>query len=150
MSATLVLRDVHQLPAPPWWPPAPGWWLLFAVLLATVAVAAVLRARQRRKRRAMSRLFDSTVETAPTPTAQIAAMSDMLRRAARRREPAADRLQGDAWLDFLDAGDARRPFAQGAGRLLLDGGFRRQADPGDVAALRELARARFLVWMASK
>jgi len=32
----LVLRDIHQPPAPGWWPPAPGWWLLAALVLLAV------------------------------------------------------------------------------------------------------------------
>lgn len=150
MLATLVLRDIHRPPVPPWWPPAPGWWLLAVVLLALMAGVAFFLSRRRNRRRAIATLFDSTVDAAPTPTAQVAAISELLRRAARRREPSADRLQGDAWLDFLDAGDQQRAFVQGAGRLLLEGGYRREADPREVAALRELARSRFLAWMAAK
>jgi hypothetical protein len=74
-------------------------------------------------------------------------MSELLRRAGRRANPLADKLQGEAWLAWLDAGDARQSFSQGAGRLLLDGGFRRDVDAEDVAALRALARARFIAWM---
>ena len=44
---TLVLRDIHQPPAPPWWPPAPGWWLVAAVLLIVLAVGWWLAARRR-------------------------------------------------------------------------------------------------------
>lgn len=148
LGATLVLRDIHQPPAPAWWPPAPGWWLLAGLLVALMVAVAFFFARQRQRRRAITALFDATVDAAPTATAQVAAMSELLRRAARRREPSADRLHGDAWLAFLDAGDPQRAFAQGAGRLLLDGGYRREADPRDVAALRELARSRFLAWTA--
>ncbi|MBW8811363.1 MAG: DUF4381 domain-containing protein, partial [Lysobacter sp.] len=35
----------------------------------------------------------------------------------------------------------------GAGRLLLDGGYRREVDREQADALRELARRRFLRWM---
>jgi hypothetical protein len=49
---------------------------------------------------------------------------------------------------YLDANDKRRPFTSAAGRLLLEGGFRREADPQQVAGLRTLARARFIEWMA--
>ena len=37
---TLVLRDIHQPPAPPWWPPAPGWWMLAAFMLLAIAAWA--------------------------------------------------------------------------------------------------------------
>ncbi|HEY0662688.1 MAG TPA: DUF4381 family protein [Lysobacter sp.] len=149
-DATLVLRDIHQPPAPPWWPPAPGWWLVVVLVLALVAVWLFLARRRQRRRRTIVALFDDALARAEGSPAQIAAMSELLRRAARRRDRDADRLQGDAWLAFLDAEGKQRAFSEGAGRLLLEGGFRRDADPRDVAALRELARARFLEWMAAK
>ncbi|QNP39777.1 DUF4381 family protein [Lysobacter solisilvae (ex Woo and Kim 2020)] len=143
----LVLRDIHPSPAPSWWPPASGWWALAAVLVAVV-VACVLwrRSRQRRIRR-VTRMFDDALAVDAGASAQVAAMSQLLRRAARRRDRHADTLSGDAWLAFLDAGDARAPFSQGEGRLLLDGGFRRDTDLTRVAALQSLARARFVDWM---
>jgi hypothetical protein len=134
-SAGLVLRDIHQPPAPSLWPPAPGWWLLLALVLL-------------RKQRAIARLFDAAIAQSQSLPEQIAAMSELLRRAARRRDAQADKLQGEAWLSFLDAGDPGRRFTQGAGRLLLEGGFRRDADALQVAALRGLVRERFLGWMA--
>jgi hypothetical protein len=79
-------------------------------------------------------------------------MSELLRRAARRRDAAADRMQGEDWLHFLD-GDGRHralsegAFSEGPGRLLLEGPFRRDVEADDVAALVPLARARFLAWM---
>src|SRR3546814_11861378 len=85
-----------------------------------------LRARPRAA--AIVRLFDERLHAANTPVERVAAMSELLRRAARRRDPAADRLQGDAWLAFLDgdrASDVARPFSEGTGRVLLEGGFRR-------------------------
>lgn len=164
---TLVLRDIHQPIAPPWWPPAPGWWLLAAIVLLAIAAWAWFAARRRRRARAIAAIFDRALAAADTPSAQVAVMSELLRRAGRRRDPAADRLHGDAWLAFLDgpadgagkrrgsrtaargrAGSIR--FSQGPGRLLLDGGFRREVDPDHVAALRAIARARFLGWMAVK
>lgn len=149
-DATLVLRDIHQSPAPPWWPPAPGWWLVAALMLALVAVWLYFVRRRERRRRTIVSLFDDALAQADSSAEQVAAMSELLRRAARRRDGNADRLQGEAWLTFLD-GDSKPPsFSEGAGRLLLEGGFRREADPREVAALRELARARFLEWMAAK
>src|SRR5690606_26075045 len=104
--------------------------------------------RARRLRAAIERLFDERVRAAATPVERVAAMSELLRRAARRRDPAADCLQGDAWLIFLDGGNASRSFSEGAGRVLLEGGFRREVDAGDADALLPLARRRYLELMA--
>lgn len=146
----LVLRDIHQPPPPPWWPPAPGWWLLAALGLLALGAWAWRYWRRRRHCRAVAALFDETLAQAPTPAAQIAAMSELLRRAARRVDPAADRLRGEDWLRFLDAGVEPPRFAGEPGRLLLEGGFRREADAAAVARLRELARARYLDWMGAR
>lgn len=149
MPATLpVLRDIHQPPAPSWWPPAPGWWLVLALVLALLAIWGYRRHRRARERRAVLAYFDAMLARADDPPARIAAMSELLRRAARRRDAGAATLQGEAWLAHLDAGDAAAPFSRGMGRLLLDGGFRREADPQQVAALHALVRTRFLQWMA--
>ena len=154
----IVLRDIHQPPAPSWWPPAPGWWLVAIALLGVAAWWWWRRQQRERKRLAMASLFDRTLEAATTSADQVAAMSELLRRAARRVNASADRLQGDAWLEFLDrpATSAKRkraihdkPFVQGAGRLLLDGGYRREVEPEQVEALRVLARQRFLQWMGA-
>ncbi|OHE87754.1 MAG: hypothetical protein A2579_13140 [Lysobacterales bacterium RIFOXYD1_FULL_69_11] len=145
--ATLVLRDVHQPPPPSWWPPAPGWWAVAAVVVAVLAITLAWRARRRRRQRRIAACFDAAVEGAPSPALQVEAMSELLRRAARRRDPGADRLDGDAWLSLLDGGNARRPFSQGPGRLLLDGGYRADTTQQEVDALRPLAREKFLSWM---
>ncbi|QOW20061.1 DUF4381 family protein [Lysobacter ciconiae] len=158
---TLLLRDIHQPPAPPFWPPAPGWWLLAGALLLVLGIVIALRWRRTRRRRQIAAIFDNALDEAATPTAEVAAISQLLRRAARRIDPEADRLQGDAWLAFLNrpTGSARRKrraneaegrFAGEPGRLLLEGAFRRKVDPADVAALRSLARARFQQWMLGR
>jgi len=166
-AATLVLRDIHQPSAPPWWPPAPGWWLLAAVVLLAIIAWGWFAARRRHQRRAVAAVFDDALRAAPTAPAEVAAMSELLRRAARRRDPSADRLQGEAWLHFLDAPavaksrKSRRPqpaspagdekmFSQGPGRLLLEGGYRRDVDPAQVAELKPLVRARFREWMLTR
>ena len=95
MSDGLVLRDVHEGTAPPWWPPAPGWWLLLGLVLALLGIWAWHRWRLRRRRQTILRLFDEAVARGGTPAEQVAAMSELLRRAARRIDPAADRLEGD-------------------------------------------------------
>jgi hypothetical protein len=143
----LVLRDIHAAPATPWWPLAPGWWLVLAVLVATVVTLAFLAHRRRARRRAIARVFDDTLGRATTPSAQVAAMSELLRRAARRKTPDADRYEGDRWRAHLDHG-AREPLFDGqAGTVLLEGAFVRDVDPAAVADLRGRARRRYLEWM---
>ncbi|QQP95736.1 DUF4381 domain-containing protein [Lysobacter enzymogenes] len=144
---TLALRDVHLPGAPSWWPLAPGWWLLLAVSAALALSLWWWQRRRARRKREAERVFDEALAAAATPVAQVAAISELLRRAGRRRDRAADTLDGQAWLEFLDRGSKRDDFAAGPGRLLLEGGYRRQVDPAQVQALRELARRRFLQWM---
>lgn len=147
-DSTLVLRDIHQ-PAPPsWWPPAPGWWVLAGIVIVALTVLVIWRRRRRERQRRIAATFDEAVDSRDSASAQIAAMSELLRRAARRRDPQADKLEGDAWLAFLDGQDRRRPFTDGPGRLLLEGGFRRDTDPEQAIALRRVARERFIEWMA--
>lgn len=146
----LVLRDIHASSAPPWWPPAPGWWLAFAVVVALCALALAWWVRGRRRRRRIERLFDDALAAAVTPAQQVAAMSALLRRAARRRDAGADRLQDGDWLRFLDAGAVTPLFDGAPGRLLCEGGFRRDVDRDAVAALRSAARTRFIEWMVAR
>jgi hypothetical protein len=147
---TLVLRDIHQPPAPSWWPPAPGWWMLFAALLLAFVAWAWWWRRRESRRIAIARLFDDAISAADTPAAKIAAMSEQLRRASRRIDPLADRLEGEEWLRFLDRGLPQPVFAAGAGALLRDGVFRRDLGEAEVEALRDIARARFVAWMESR
>ena len=146
-AGELPLRDIHEPPAPPWWPPAPGWWIVLGIVLLVAAWLAWRHWRHVHARRLAERLFDETVAAAATPPERIAAMSELLRRAARRRDPAADTLDGDDWLRFLDHGLPRPVFSEGSGALLRDGAFRAHVDDAAVEALRVAARARFLAWM---
>ena len=143
----LVLRDVHEGLAPAWWPPAPGWWLQLAAILAIAAFFAWRMLRRSRRRAMILRLFDETVAQAATPSLQVAAMSELLRRAARRKHANADTLDGEDWLRFLDAGLPQPVFAAGAGALLRDGGFRADVSAHEAEALRIVARERYLHWM---
>ena len=146
----LVLRDIHQPPAPGWWPPAPGWWLLAALVLMAAAWFGWRAWRRRQRRRALVRLFDDTVAQARAPAEQVAAMSELLRRAARTVDPRADTLLGDDWLRFLDEGMPVPAFSAGAGTLLRDGGYRREVPAQALHALRAVARERFLRWMGAR
>ena len=143
----LVLRDVHAAEAAPWWPLAPGWWIVLACIAVLAIVGLALVQRRRARHRAIVRLFDDTIARAETPAAQVAAMSELLRRAARRKAPDAVAFQGDRWRAYLDAGARTALFDGDAGTLLLDGAFRRDVDPAAVADLHRRARRRYLEWM---
>ncbi|WP_202845305.1 DUF4381 family protein [Luteimonas saliphila] len=149
-SVDLPLRDVHAPVAPPWWPPAPGWWIVAAALLAVVAVLAWRHARRVRRRRVAERLFDEAVAAARTPPGKVAAMSDLLRRAARNVDAQADTRVGEDWLRLLDREAPQPVFVEGPGALLRDGAFRADVDEGAVEALRVVTRARFLDWMGRR
>lgn len=147
MTPALALRDVHEGSAPAWWPPALGWWLVVAAIVVALALLAWRRMRKRRRDAAILRLFDDAVAQAGTPSERIAAMSELLRRAARRKQANADTLDGEAWLHFLDEGMPQPAFATGAGAVLRDGGFRADATAHEADALRAIARERYLRWM---
>lgn len=144
----LLLRDVHVPDAPSLWPLAPGWWLLLALLGAVIAVVVGLALYRRHRLARWRALFDGSGATSE-PAARIAAISELLRRAARRVDARADRLQGEDWLRFLDGG-TRKDFTAGAGRILLDGGYRKDVDAGALARLETVARERFLELMAGR
>lgn len=138
----LVLRDVHLLPAPAWWPPAPNWWWLAAAIAGLAIAWRIPRARRARRLRAAGRYFDNAMAAAASPAQALARASELLRRAARAVRPEADRLHGDAWLAFLD--DGAGGFVDGAGRLLLDGPYRAEVPREEAEAALALARARFI------
>lgn len=147
----LPLRDIHLPPEPSWWPPAPGWWVLAAIVLALLAFATwklirVLRARARR--RALAAEFERAAGLAD-PLARIAAVSELLRRAARQRDPVAATLAGEDWLRFLDGSDAARAFTSGAGRALLDAPWRASVDAASADAAVAAARPRYLQLVAT-
>jgi len=144
----LPLRDVHLTPSPAWWPPAPGWWLVAAAIVLAVLAWAGWRYWRRTRRLRWARWFD-VASTQGTLPERLSAMSGLLRRAARRRQAGAELLQGQAWLQFLD-GERSKAFSGGAGRLLLDGGFRAQLEPDEFDAASALARARFLELMEGR
>ena len=84
--------------------------MVLVALLLAFAAWAWWRRRRRLRRAAIARLFDEAVSSAGTPAAKIAAMSEQLRRASRRIDPDADRLEGDDWLRFLDRGLPHLPL----------------------------------------
>lgn len=147
---TLVLRDIHAATAPSWWPPAPGWWLVGFAALAILAGVFWRHWRRRRQHARIAAMFDQAIAAAPSRPQAVAAMSELLRRAARLRDPQADRLQGDAWLAMLDHGLEPAVFDTPQGRLLLDAPFRPDVHAEDVRALQQIARVRFISWMTQR
>lgn len=147
-GAGLPLRDVHLPPPPAWWPPAPGWWLLAAAVVSLLAAWLTWRGIRKARLRRWRAVFDQACGDAQG-NARVAAISALLRRASRRVQPHADRLQGDAWLQFLD-GKSGHGFTQGAGRWLLDGAYRPDIDARALAEMEALARARFLQLMQGR
>lgn len=144
---SLPLRDVHLPPSPSWWPLAPGWWLVIAVVVLMLAGAWFWWWRRRRQQRGWLAAFDAELQRATTPAQRLATLSMLLRRAARTVDAQADRLQGEAWLQFLDGRKSKtQAFSQGPGRALLEGGFQRAPAVTDLDAVQALARQRF-VWL---
>lgn len=150
------LADIHLPAAPSWWPPAPGWWVLAALLIALFVVLAwwLHRRAQRARVRALLRTeFETALALTSAPgdeARQVAALSTLLRRAALRFAPQAASLQGEAWLHFLDADDPAKPFSEGAGRLLLDGPYRRDVDADAARALAALVGPRLIAFVGAR
>lgn len=100
-----TLRDIHLPPAPPWWPPAPGWWLLAALALSLLAGGVLLWRRARRRGRYRAGILAEVDALAARHSgdaqALAAGLHQLLRRVARRHDPAATRLRGDAWREAL-------------------------------------------------
>jgi hypothetical protein len=120
------LAPEHAPPPPGWWPPAPGWWVLAALLVGLV-IAAVLvwRHPRRRLRRATLRELQrirARDDDDVTATAQ--AIQNLLRRYALALFGAerVARLQGAAWLKFLDAHSAAA-FSGTRGESLLSSSY---------------------------
>lgn len=144
-----ALRDIHLPPDPSWFPPAPGWWLLAALLLALIVWIVRRIARTLRQRRWQAAL-QAQVEriaadhaTHADPRRTSAEISQLLRRAALRLDPAAAAYSGEQWLAWLDARGGSG-FADGPGRALIDAPWRRAPDV-DTDALLGLTR----LWLAT-
>jgi hypothetical protein len=102
-----LLRDIHLPPEPSWWPPAPGWWALAIVLLILAVLAGAGWRRQRRVRRERRLVLAELDALAARhagdgdDAALAAGLHQLLRRAARRYDPAAVHARGDDWRQLL-------------------------------------------------
>lgn len=147
MSANLPLRDVHLPPAPSLWPPAPGWWLIAAAVLLLVAIPVLLRARRLRRERAWQRQFDAELQAAGEGPLRLAALVELLRRAARESRPGSELLQGEAWLQVLDPASALAPAQR---HLLLQGAYQPVIDAAQLATFERWARARYVALLRER
>ncbi len=145
----LPLRPPHDPPSPSWWPPAPGWWLVAAAVVLVVAALGWWRWRRRQYRLRCEGIFQARLAQAKTPAAEVAAMSELLRRAARRREPAAVAYAGEDWLRVVEGGRRGPSLDPHQRQLLLEGGFRRQVAADEAAALRAPVLHRYLQLMGA-
>jgi len=100
-----VLRDIH-LPSAGWWPLAPGWWLLLLVVIA-LAVGVAWWWRQRARWRPLQSILREidAIEAAHASDRDDARVAEeasrVLRRVARRIDPAAAAQSGAIWRAFV-------------------------------------------------
>lgn len=143
MPPDLPLRDIH-LPSPiGWWPPAPGWWLLvFGLPVLAWSLVWLWRFLRRKTVRKLALQELEKIARSDAGTQEkVRRLAILLRRVALSiypREEVAG-LTGGEWLAFLDGPMKGKPFGEGAGRLLLDAPYRREAQ-GDAEALLALCR----------
>ena len=102
------LRDVH-LPLPlDWWTMAPGWYVLgFMILIGLLSLSYLVRLyliQSRPKRHALQLLAKYQKENANSQIS-CALISELLKRVALAYYPRSQvaKLQGQAWLDFLNS-----------------------------------------------
>lgn len=141
-----VLRDIH-VPTAPWWPLAPGWWLLLGMVVLICAIVLAWRDLRHRRGplRTALREIDS-METAHARDGDAARLADrasrLLRRVARRIDPAVAGRDGVAWRAFLDQ-HARDAATRKALDDLIAVRFRMRPEldaPALLAALRRWCR----------
>jgi hypothetical protein len=121
------LANLHDLVLPPavqWWPLSPGWWVLFAGLLAVLALVLtrlLLRYRANAYRREARRTLRALAAAPPPDMA--ARIADLLRRVALVTYPrtAVAGLTGAAWTTFLArSGGFPTDAGERLGRAALD------------------------------
>lgn len=110
-SSLDLLRDVHVPPALGWWPVAPGWYILIILILIAITISLTLFIRyyqqgrfKRQSLRLLARYHQQYTHDA-NPHQTCAQISELLKQAALIYYPRQHvaGLQGDAWLNFLNA-----------------------------------------------
>lgn len=149
------LADIHLPDAVNFWPPAPGWWVLLALVL--VALFLVYRQQLTRlflRRRLGSALRELDVAYRSFQQQQqnasqrneaglklLQTFNAILKRVAlvHFNDPTLPKMNGRAWLRFLDAQASSAEFTVGTGQVLGDGIYR-PVFAADVDALHALCR----------
>jgi hypothetical protein len=150
------LADIHLPTAVNIWPPAIGWWILAAALALVAAYYARVYfhylIRLKRLSYAIEELetvYQNFSEKAPVEAKRNQAGLDflndvnaILRRVTLLLFPNTQdiaKLNGQAWLAFLDKSDNSLEFSTGAGKALSEGVYQRNFE-ADADALYALAR----------
>lgn len=96
------LRDIHLPDGVSVWPLAYGWWTVLASCLAAWVLYRLFKiARLKSKKLFALRLLDSI--NCNNSLRSAAAMSEILRRICVDKYPEAVVLQGQKWIDFINA-----------------------------------------------
>lgn len=157
------LADIHLPDAVNFWPPAPGWWVLAALVLFALFLLyrqqlarVFLRRRLGSALRELDKAYRKFQKLAATQQGK-APLRDEARNAAGLQllqtfnavlkrvalvhfsDPELPRLNGRAWLRFLDAQMHSADFTVGVGQVLGDGIYRPVFN-ADVEALHALCR----------
>lgn len=124
----LILRDIRDLDAIPWWPLAEGWWWLIGVIMLIMLIAGIRywirysgimpgwRGDARRQLRALKKALRDI------PPREVAGrLSELLRRIAMARSDRrkAAGLTGDEWLAWLEQNDGSGFKWTRRGKVLL-------------------------------
>lgn len=110
-NALMQLKDIHMPPPIGWWPLAPGWYLLSVMIILILFSIIFLGLRyhhnNRAKRQALRVLKRYHEEYLQQANSQLTAarLSELLKRVALVYYPRTRvaSLQGQAWVDFLNA-----------------------------------------------
>lgn len=132
------LRDIHLPDGISVWPPAYGWWVMLAVVIGCVLgyrLFKILRAKS--KKLFALRLLKNI--NCNNSLRSAASMSEILRRICVYKYPEAVVLNGQAWVDFLNA-HTKNKLNDKTADLLLNAPYMPEGEGGfeiaDVVALR--------------
>lgn len=123
------LRSIH-LPDPiSWWPLATSAWITIALIVILITGLLYFIADYRRKT-AYKKIALHNLENISTKTLDnsqfISELNRLLKQCLMVKKPREDiaRLQGDQWLNTLDALHQSTAFSQGSGRILGTDAYR--------------------------